>query len=55
MKRLILFVCGFALVTLGIALVFRHWQATVTVFQGVMPAAMAVAGMVVLFIATIKK
>ena len=50
MKRIILFVFGFALVILGMTLMLRYWQETVAVFQGVVPAAIAVA----LFIAVIK-
>ena len=51
----LLFIIGFVLVILGITLVLRHWDATVVVFNGVMPAVIAVAGLVVMFAASIKR
>gem|GEM_PF-3487939 len=54
MGKVILFAVGFALVVLGIALVLRNWDAAVIVFKGVMPVAIAVAGLVVMFAASIR-
>ena len=55
MNKIGMFVCGFILVVIGMALVLRHWSSVVTVFEGIVPAAMAVGGLVVMFAATIKK
>ena len=55
MKKPILFVAGFVLVILGMALLLRHWQAAVMVFEGVVPAAIAVFGLVLMFAASLKK
>ena len=55
MKRVFVFAAGFILVIFGMALVLRHWDAAVIVFNGVVPAAMVVAGLVMMFAATIRK
>ena len=55
MNKILFFVFGFILVVVGIALVLRNWSAVVTVFEGVLPAAIAVGGLVVMFAASIKK
>ena len=55
MGKILLFALGFVLVVLGITLVLRNWEAAVTVFRGVMPAAVAVAGLVVMFAASIRE
>jgi hypothetical protein len=50
MKKLFLFLLGFALVITGIALVLKEWLAVVTVFKGFIGALVAIAGLVVLCI-----
>ena len=55
MRKYALFFGGFILVVAGMALVLGHWQALVTVFAGTVPAAIAVAGLVIMFAASIKK
>lgn len=55
MKNIVLFLGGFLLVIFGMALVFRHWGSIVIVWQGVMPPAIAVAGLVMMFAASLKK
>ena len=55
MNKILIFIPGFILVIFGMTLVLRHWDAAVIVFNGVTPAAMAVAGLVMMFAATIKK
>ncbi len=54
MDKKILFTLGFLLVVLGITLVLRNWPAAVIVFKGVVPAAIAVAGLVMMFAASLK-
>jgi hypothetical protein len=55
MIKWLLLSAGFFLVVLGITLVLRHWQEAVIVFNGIVPAAVAVAGLVVMFAATLKR
>ena len=55
MGKILLFAMGFVTVVLGMALLLRNWEAALTVFRGVMPAAMAVAGLVMMFAASIRK
>lgn len=55
MNRTFLFILGFVMVVFGMTLVLKHWVAAVLVFKGIMPAAIAVGGLVVMFAATIKK
>ncbi len=55
MNRAILFAGGFILVIFGMTLVLRNWDDVVIVFRGVLPAALAVAGLVAMFAASIKK
>lgn len=55
MNKTALFLIGFVVAAIGIALVLRFWSATVIVFQGVMPAAIAVLGLVLMFAASLKK
>ncbi|MBI4309906.1 MAG: hypothetical protein HY591_06205 [Candidatus Omnitrophica bacterium] len=54
MKRALIFTTGFILLTFGMALVLRHWDAAIIVFTGIVPAAMAVAGLVMMFAASIR-
>ncbi len=55
MKRSILFVLGFAVTIAGMTLVLRDWPSVVIVFKGVSGAALAVAGLVMLFAVGLKK
>ena len=54
-KNFFLTIIGITLLLVGIVLVLREWPSVVTVFKGVAGGALAVAGLVVLFAATIKK
>ncbi len=55
MGKILLFIGGFIVVVLGMTLVLRNWNSVVIVFQGVLPAGLAVAGLVMMFAATIKR
>ncbi len=55
MNNKILFVTGFAVLILGMTLVLHNWDALTIVFQGLLPPIIAVAGLVLMFAATIKK
>ena len=48
MRKVLLFLFGFALVIAGIALVLKEWLAVVTVFKGVIGGIVAIVGLVVL-------
>jgi hypothetical protein len=52
-RKAIIFIAGFLLTTLGITLVLQQWQAVVLVFKACIGAILAVAGLVVLFAATL--
>ena len=54
MNKIFIFILGFILVICGMTLVLRHWNAATVVFYGIVPAAVAVAGLVMMFVATIK-
>ena len=54
-KRVGIFIFGFILLILGMALVINQWPAVVTVFVGVGGPLLAVAGLVVLFASTLKE
>lgn len=53
-RKVMMWVVGFGLTILGVALVLRQWEAVVLVFKGVFGAILAVVGLVILFAATIK-
>jgi hypothetical protein len=55
MNNKIIFMTGFVTVIAGMALLLRNWEAAVMVFHGVVPAALAVAGLVMMFAASLKK
>ena len=55
MNKATLFIFGSLLAILGLSLVLREWAAVTILFKGVMGMALAVAGLVMLFMATIKK
>ena len=50
-----LFILGFIIVIFGITLVLRHWAASVIVFKGIVPSLIAIAGLVLMFAASLKK
>ena len=49
------FIAGFALTTLGITVVLQQWEAVVLVFKAFIGVILALAGLVILFSATLKK
>jgi ABC-type protease/lipase transport system fused ATPase/permease subunit len=53
-RKVIIFITGFAMTVLGVALILRQWAAVVFLFRGVMGMILAVAGLVVLFSSTLK-
>ncbi len=55
MNKTVLFIVGFLVVIVGVALVLRYWDDTVIVFRGTVPAAIAVLGLVLMFAASLKK
>lgn len=55
MNKIFLFIAGFILVILGMTLVLHNWDAALLVFKGVVPSALAVAGLVLMFAASIKQ
>ena len=55
MNKAFLFVLGIVVLIFGMALVLHYWAAAVTVFKGVIPSAIAIAGLVMMFAATLKK
>lgn len=52
-RKLVVFIAGFILTTLGITLVLQQWEAVVLVFKAFIGAILAVAGLVVLFASTL--
>ena len=55
MKKIIVFIIGFALLTVGMSLILRNWNAVAIVFNGIVPSALAVGGLVMMFAASIKR
>ena len=55
MNKMFLFSLGFAVVVIGISLVLCNWDAAVIVFRGIVPSAVAVLGLVVMFAASLKR
>ncbi len=55
MKMILLIMAGLALVIAGVALTFRNWIFLQMFFDGVIGPLLAVAGMVILTIASSKK
>ena len=55
MNKIFLFILGFIVVILGITMVLRNWTDTLIVFRGVVPATIAVLGLVIMFAASLKK
>ena len=54
MNKIFIFAAGFILLIFGMTLVLRHWDAAMIVFNGIVPAAAAVAGLVMMFAASIR-
>jgi len=54
-RKIVFFIAGFILTTVGITLVLQQWQAVVLVFKAVIGASLAVAGLVILFASTLKQ
>jgi len=53
-RKVIIFVAGFGLTVLGVALILWEWPAVVVLFKGTIGALLAVGGLVVLFSSTLK-
>ncbi len=54
MNKALFFMGGFVLIIVGMTMVLRDWPSVVIVFKGFSGPLLAVAGMVVLFAATLK-
>ena len=54
-RKVIIFILGFLLTTLGITIVLQQWEAVVLVFKAFIGPILAVAGLVVLFLSTLKQ
>lgn len=54
-KAVFLFVLGFALTVLGTTVVLQQWESVVLAFKAVIGPVMAVAGLVIMFAAGIKR
>jgi len=55
LRKVVLFIIGFIVTTLGITLVLQQWQAVVLVFKAFIGAFLAVTGLVILFASTLKR
>ncbi len=55
MNKIIIFSLGFLLVAAGMSMVLRNWTEVAIVFEGIASPAVAVAGLVLMFWATLKK
>ena len=53
-RKVILFIVGFILTTLGITVVLQQWEAVVLVFKAFIGAFLAVTGLVILFASSLK-
>ena len=54
MRKIVVFIIGFILTTLGITVVLQQWENVVLVFKAFIGPILAVAGLVVLFASTLK-
>jgi hypothetical protein len=54
-RKVVVFITGFALTILGITVILQQWEAVVLVFKAFIGVILAVAGLVILFSATLKK
>jgi len=55
LRKIIFFIAGFLLTTLGITVVLQQWQAVVLVFKAFIGAFLAVTGLVIMFASTLKQ
>ena len=53
-RKVLVFIVGFILTTLGITLVLQQWEAVVLVFKAFIGPLLAVIGLVILFSSTLK-
>jgi len=53
-RKVIMFMVGFGLTTLGVVLILQQWEAVVLLFKGFIGAFLAVVGLVILFASTLK-
>ena len=54
-RKAIIFIFGFIITTLGITIVLQQWEAVVLVFKAFIGAFLAVTGLVILFVSTLKR
>jgi hypothetical protein len=52
-RKVIVFIIGFIVTTLGITLALQQWEAVVLVFKAFIGPALAVVGLVILFASTL--
>ena len=55
MNKIVLFIIGFGITIIGMTLVLHNWSEVYIVFEGIMSPVVAVAGLVLMFAATLKK
>ncbi|MBF0504221.1 MAG: hypothetical protein HQL14_03865 [Candidatus Omnitrophica bacterium] len=53
LRKVMLFIAGFAVTIFGVTLVLQQWDAVVLVFKGFIGSLLAVIGLVILFSATL--
>ena len=53
-RKIVLFIIGLIVTTLGITLVLQQWEAVVLVFKAFIGPILAVTGLVILFASTLK-
>ena len=53
-RKVMGFIAGFILTTLGITLVLQQWESVVLAFKAFIGPVLAVAGLVILFASTLK-
>jgi len=54
-RKVIVFIAGFILTTLGITVILQQWEAVVLVFKAFIGPLLAVTGLVILFASTLKR
>ena len=53
-RKAVVFITGFALTALGATVILQQWEAVVLVFKAFIGVILALAGLVILFSATLK-
>ena len=53
-RKVMVFIAGFILTTLGITLTLQQWESVVLVFKAFIGPILAVAGLVILFASTLQ-